>query len=628
MKLTKKYTDFIQRKNAERALFWINLFLVPFLVIIIPDTLRFGLQDPLLYSYIFHHLPIYLLTYVFFLLIHFALTLLVKRIAVSQLILCALSCIAAFAHFNKVSYRSEPLFLSDIFQMFDALAAVDKGVTVTFSATLIFFVLLSILLFFAFLPVRFVLFERKKLILRLSLAACSLILLLGYTKTVLLNNALTEKFGSLVCVNITTAYEQNTFFLQFINTTQYIFHSVPEGYSKDTMEQILSDISKYDGEENEVRADIILVEVETWFRLDNYNVEFERDPFAPLNKLENVITGNVVTPKYGGGTSFVEYEALTGFSSSNNSGSGTSPFNLYLYDGFPGIVNYLNTLDYKTMSLHSYNNSMYNRKNAYPYLGFDESYFDDSFTSPEMLGEYISDDACFKKTIELYESNSSLGNVFIHVLTMQNHMPINANRFSDESEIIGTSGEGYSDSQLSYISHFATAMEKSNLAMADFIGYMEENADNPVIIIFFGDHQSPIVPQNETVEVLTATGFFESLNENEAYYATHITPYLIWSNIEADEQTVTFGNIPPNMLLTKTLCHFNSVRPAYFDYLLNSTSEFKGVSGGVYLNNDGDIIYELNESQLAEHSRRTLVEYDIIWGKKYLLNSLTNANAE
>lgn len=629
MKVIKKYTELVQRERTEKFLFWINLFFVPFLVIVIPDTIRFGLRDPLLYRYIINHLPLYLLTYLFFLLLHFAITLLVKRIAISQIILCILSCVAAFAHYNKVLYRSEPLFLSDIFQMFDALEVVNNGVKVEFSASLIFYAFISLLLFFAFLPVRLPLFKRtKSVLLRFGISLFTILLIAFYTKTVLFNTEFAMKLGMLYEVNITTAYDQNTFYLQFININQYLFHSAPNGYSKEVMQDIAKDISEYESSNDGVKADIILVEVESWFRFDNYDVTFERDPFASVDSLQGVISGNVVTPKYGGGTSFMEYEALTAFSSANDSGSGTSPFNIYVYPDFPSIVNYVDTLGYRTVSLHSYNNGMYNRKHAYPYLGFRESYFDDSFSNPERYGLYISDDACFQKAIELYEETPIDGNVFIHVLTMQNHINVFSDRFSDESQIIKTNGSAYTEEQLNHISYFASLMEKSNLAITDFIKYMEDNAERPVIIVFFGDHQTAITPENATTDILTATGFFENGNSFETYYSTHITPYVIWSNIDVNDNVSTFGNLAPNTLLTKTLNYYNCVRPSYFDYLLNSTTTFKGVSGGAYLNNDGSLFYSLNEKQLEEQEKRTLIEYDIIWGKKYLFDALTQIETE
>ena len=620
------YKDKITSKPVKAIMLLLNFLFVPLFAAVIPDIVyRKGVS----FDYFFGNIGLYFLVFIALLCVYFALTLLVKRVAISSFVFLLLSCIMSFVNQNKLNYRFEPFFISDIYHLFGAAETIDSGLKLSISAPLAICFTISIIISLLYIPIKMELITKKVWIIpcfaiKLVAAVGAVVLCGVYVRGVIFNEPLTEALGRVDHASITEQYDDNTFYFELIATTESsLFPKKPKGYAREQMSAIGEKIANESAAQAGRKVDVIVVQVETWFELKNYDVEIKNNPFDILDELKaEGVSGNMIPPKYGGGTAYIEYEVLTGFSS-GDSQAAACPFNAYVYEDFPSAPQFYKRDGYSTVAVHAYNNTMYNRSNAYPMLGFDSVNFEDTFTNPTRSGEWIDDSACVKKTIELYnEEIQKNDHVFMHILTMQNHSPLYASRFS-ESELaaMGVTSGSLSAEQVEAVAAYAKAFERTNVAIKELTDYFS-TVDRDVIIVVYGDHQASVCVEGQDSEILVDTGYFDGYVEELDFLETHSTPYLVWSNFDAGLGGTSFGNIAPNMLLVDALREYGVYRPKYFDYLYDNTLTTNGGTANFVVNKDGDVSFKPTEEQAAEQKTRRLIEYDVVFGKKYLSDYL------
>jgi len=88
------------------------------------------------------------------------------------------------------------------------------------------------------------------------------------------------------------------------------------------------------------------------------------------------------------------------------------------------IVTHMNSLNYKTIGIHSWYKTGYSRGKIYKYLGFDKSLFKEEMNNLEYeINEYSSDMSTYKYVIDELENKEKDKSIFEFVVTMQNHLP-------------------------------------------------------------------------------------------------------------------------------------------------------------------------------------------------------------
>ena len=115
-------------------------------------------------------------------------------------------------------------------------------------------------------------------------------------------------------------------------------------------------------------------------------------PVTPfLDSLEeNTIRGYALSSVFGGTTANSEFEFLTGLSMANLP-EGCCPYQQYINTDTPSLVQWMNTLGYRTIATHPYFSSGWNRTQVYPLLGFSEMTFDDNYPYQDLIREFVSD---------------------------------------------------------------------------------------------------------------------------------------------------------------------------------------------------------------------------------------------
>ena len=147
----------------------------------------------------------------------------------------------------------------------------------------------------------------------------------------------------------------------------------PEDYGKEAVQGYLEGMTATDGKTD---PDIIVFLCESYWDVRKLEgTTFSTDPlyfYDELCKRENAYGGTLYTTALGGGTVRPEFDILTGLTT-DYLPSGASPY-LYAKAEVPSYVSAYKASGYKTVALHPYEKSFYNRSQAYPFIGFDEFY--------------------------------------------------------------------------------------------------------------------------------------------------------------------------------------------------------------------------------------------------------------
>ncbi len=600
----------------RRVLIGVNVaaaIIVPFLYLVMGELssgrdfegLRFLADKP----------SVSIISCVFFLLIYLAVLFLSRRPATACAAVGGICIVMAYANLAAITFRGQPLVPADIFMAKDAIA-MSPEVRLPYNIEIFLFLILviavSVALGCARLP------DSKKdpieRLTRVVYGITCILLTVLYLRFLVFDKDFLIGLGYEPEPTVKVEYEKNGLYSTFITKLDTLFPKRPDSYNTSTIENIRSQLSHLSVSDEQHCPDIILVldeSLSTPYPLGE--LEFSQELFDNISALRSeCVAGNLISPEYGGGTSNIEFEVLTGLSTDSDSMTAI-PFNDYMYADFPSITNYLKSrCGYSTYALHPYNTLLYNRVAAYSDLGFERFLDETSFDNPELAGGYITDAEAVKKIIELYEDGVRAGGpVFIHTVTMQNHMPYLGREIANPLEITG--GMALPDECVEGVTTYATLVNLSDDAIGSLVEYFK-SVKRDVIVIVYGDHQ-PIIETEEGVSVLDACGVTDTLSDSELALLTHVTPYIVWSNMERPADT--FGTLTPSVLLPTVLTEYGAAEPAYFRwiYAQSTSGSILSRSGDLVVNRDGTTVPCYLVDDKSELNNYSAVIYDIIWNK-------------
>lgn len=400
--------------------------------------------------------------------------------------------------------RGTPFTFADIFSAGTALSVLD-GMEITFSARLIKYILINLLVIIGIIGLKFGKLDtkKKKIISRiLSFVLAIVVLICGMS---------TSKFQTLNYWDLDVQYRDNGMQMVFIKQIDDFFLSKPEGYSVKKAEEILA---RYEDnlktKTDKEKSNVIIIMNESFADLkETYGIEME-DNIPYYNSLkENVVKGTVYSSVLGGGTATAEWELLTGNSCAFLP-NGAIPYIVYLRNNRETLVSNFNSYGYETVGMHCYYGKCYNRKSSYKKLGFDKGIFMDDMRNIWFeKSNHPSDEATYNKLIEAYEARDKEKNFFGFVLTMQNHAPYTFEEYKTTQYFDGDPR----------INQYLTLVKKSDEALEKLIEYYSD-VDERTVILFFGDHQPKVainLPQKEWLH-------------------TQIVPYMVWANYDIEEK--------------------------------------------------------------------------------------------
>ena len=267
--------------------------------------------------------------------------------------------------------------------------------------------------------------------------------------------------------------------------------------------------------------DIVLILSESLYDFSLVtDLQADTEVFPVLSSLQNAVKGHTVSPHVGGGTNSSEYEMLT--SNSLMLMPSITPFNWLNLNGAHSFVSYLEELGYATLAAHPYTNSNYRRDTAWRALGFDETYFEDSFPTKEYYGSrpYQTDSATYRDLAALYEAMPAQQPRFVFLVSIQSHGDYDMNEPSLDLVRAGTDYGSYDAVMDEYLS----CMKRSDAAVAELCAYytdLYQRTGRRVVVAMAGDHAPSFV--DHVADKTRAA-------PNDLQILERSTPFFIWAN--------------------------------------------------------------------------------------------------
>jgi len=439
----------------------------------------------------------------------------------------ALFILMAVVNREKVLLRQDPFIPSDI-----ALFNEAFGIVKNFPPKQLIIYSIFIVALLLFVIVSLIVFKSKKI--KLYIRAIGLVITV--LLSLVLNNSLysDEKLYSSFRVNGNVYFDVNQysskgFVYSFIHKYNTMKIQAPENYNPKEFSSLSDETNITDTEK---KPHIIMIMAEAYSDLsENKHIDFSSfsDPMENYKKIisdENSLSGHIIVPNFGGGTSNTEFEVLTGYSTKNLVKDAIA-YN-YIRNECDSIPQRLKDLGYTTLAIHPGFSWFYNRLNVYNSMGFDNFIHLSSFQGEEKYkGGYIADKYLTDSIIENFESHIENNDnpMFQFCVSIENHGP-----YDDKYTNVETMFESdieLTDTEETLLNSYFMGIRDADIELKRLVEYFS-SIDEPVMLVYFGDHLPgfsngmeffPLleydIDPNGTIE--------ESLN-------VYATPFFIWQN--------------------------------------------------------------------------------------------------
>ena len=383
----------------------------------------------------------------------------------------------------------------------------------------------------------------------------------------------------------------------------------PKGYSEEKIKEITSHYQKLADEKNktasEEQPNIIYVMSESFSDPSRLNgVEITGDPLADYYAVaDQTYSGQILSQNYGGGTANIEFEALTGFSMGLFNAQLTTPYTMLVpkMNQLPSIVSTLKDQNYHTTAIHPYNTSMYKRKDVYEVLGFDEFISENTMTYTDTIEDnpYISDASAYQEVMDLLKEDDTPQ--FIHLVTMQTHMP-----YDGKYQQLEYTAKTEDNSGISSLENYLQDISYSSQSLKAFTEELKK-LSRRTLVVFWGDHLPGIY--SDTIQ-----------NSNEKH-TLHETQFLMFDSqgeLEKTEAPVT----SPFYFAADLMNQTNQQTTGFYQLLLALQNELPAFERELYYQ-EGQWHREaqLNKKQAELYQAYEMIQYDIVSGEKYSLQT-------
>ncbi|MCR5294353.1 MAG: LTA synthase family protein [Lachnospiraceae bacterium] len=355
---------------------------------------------------------------------------------------------------------------------------------------------------------------------------------------------------------------------------------VPEGYSKERVEEIIEESLAQEKEEEPERVlpeNIIVVMNESFSDLSIYPLLKTKEEVMPYfhSLSENAVKGNLLVSVVGGTTANTEYEFLTGNSCMLS--PSTVVYNSFIKSDQFSLARNLKAQGYRAVAMHPYLPNGWNREFVYPRMGFDEFISLEGFKGADKERGFVSDLGDYERLIREVEEKEEGEKLFIFNVTMQNHSGYETKNYPVSIHVRGYDGEFLGQAQ-----QYESLIRKSDEALRYLIEYFK-GSDEKTLLIFFGDHQ-PSLSDDFVSFIFGKDAEDLSFAEEQMKY---LTRYLIWANYDLPE--AEGGTLSANYLASYALSLAGLRGSAYNDYLSGLRETVPAVNAYGYLSADGSM---------------------------------------
>ena len=593
-------------------------------------------------SFIFPHAEAYLLAWLFLFLVWLLLDWIFRLPPLSTLGMAVLGCVPCAVNFYTLQLRGEPFLPWDLAQVSEA-AGVASAAGIKIQTSMIVTAVVEL----ALMAGSFFLYRgrhKQRWLPRVAGSAATAAALCLLIFGVYLQPAVCQAIGI-----VPDAWMQDRYYRYYGVVTGFMTNlsnleiDKPDNYSEEAVDAILDNVDESQKfstsplyptsyaattakDEQVKKPTIIYVMNESYWdvsELEQYGIKFDTDVSANLHALQQTSAyGRAYSPSFGGGTCDVEFEALTGYSASFLP-SGSKPYQQHVTKPMFALPSYLKTQGYQTAAVHCFWAKYWSRDTAYPNLGLDDFIsLEDMHGVTKVRKHYwtnglVTDDSMADQIIGQYEKMKASSDepVFLHAVTMQNHTNYNKDNYPDDQRVkVLEHPAGMKASTVGALEDFATGIRDADAMLGKLTAYFSQ-VDEPVILVFWGDHYNPI---DSNYDVYTTTGY---ASDSSADPRLHQTTLLMWSNYsdaQVDLGTIAAYDISPVMMNL-----YGLQQPRYFQFLNRQLRvASRACTRGVTMNLDGTTTLEPTEFQQRWTQEHWMLQYDLMFGKGYALTRM------
>lgn len=554
-------------------------------------------------------LPI-MLNLVLFELIALFLLALISSVRASLIILILFCAVYGLANYFVLEFRGAPIQPWDIFSVTTAASVADNyeyKLDQTAILVLLGFAVLLVLSLFTRGRIR-------GIRIRLAVLLLSGLAIFGYTQ-MLHNEKIVEtklRLYNKLFTPTTIQYKNGTL-TAFLMELQYTSVEKPDGYSPDKAKTLLKSFKDLSPENSADQTasgavvsakcpNIIVIMNEAFSDpavLGDFATNQDYMPFvhSMLDGADNTISGFLNVSVKGGNTANTEFEYLTGATMAFLP-FGSVPYQQYIHNEMPSMASHLKDLGYRTVAMHPYGASGWERNTVYPDLGFEESYFINFYTDAPRVRKYVSDEGDYTKLIQIFEEKEPAEPLFIFNITMQNHSSYSDwqdyDNFTPDIEV--------KDSSSKLLPAYLSLIHLSDQAIERLVNYFSQQ-DQETILVFFGDHQPTDSIVNPVLKLHGKSCSTLSAKEETDRYKV---PFFIWANYDISEETNV--ETSANYLGVKTLQAAGLPLSDFFAFLSKQQADAPLISSVSMKLSDGTLTYADEQTDLL-NTYQTLQYY-------------------
>lgn len=532
--------------------------------------------------------------------IYFIFLLLFRRTDRANITLLILLLVVYIINEGRIYYTSDTLLITDVIFLENATEVAGfADVTFSYCLYFLFFPTLLVIMFLSYLGsvAKNTNIKVKNLKSGVIKAIVSLLVLV----VLFVPN---ETFNKYLINNIYNINKQSDLAITASNTRYFYKYGVlsglygklietrrykPNNYDEETLNKVLAKAKENKGTWG--KPNIIVVFSESFWDVSKLkDIEFDKEVTPNFNRLKKEGKSiQMISPSYGGMSSNVEFEILTG-GSLNYFSKGYTPY-LQLFNkdkskNNPSIINELNKNGYKTKILNSSSSTMFGCKKVYDIYGVNEQ--SHLFDEIDLKGNYVTDEYLTNEMMKYFDNKSPDEKTFYFMITMGGHMPYYEERY--KSYDVNITKSPYSKEINEVVHSYAEGIYLADKELGRIYDYIN-TLDEDTIVVFFGDHL-PHLTTPDGKDALFTTGYLNNNYTLDSVYRQFNTNALILSNYDIEFDDTNY--LGPDLLFSYILNNMDVKLSPYYRWLYETKDILPSSNYVVSQDKNGKIYYTLN----------------------------------
>ncbi|WP_302138316.1 LTA synthase family protein [Halomonas alkalicola] len=241
--------------------------------------------------------------------------------------------------------------------------------------------------------------------------------------------------------------------------------------------------------------DLVVVQNESFFDPRPWCPMVRPDLLPHFDALcaEALHQGPLEVPAWGANTVRTESAFLTGLDPEQLGIHRFNPYRQLARRPVPSLVDNLRRLGYRTVCLHPYPATFYQRHRVMPQLGFEEFLDDADFAPGDREGQYVGDLAVAERVARLLREERDERPLFLFVITMENHGPLHLERPVPEDAYARLTAQATRSPDHDDLAIYLRHLTNADRMIARLRQALTAHS-RPGLLCWYGDHV-PILPE-------------------------------------------------------------------------------------------------------------------------------------